>query len=120
MEPDSLRELLLSQGHATEETPFGPEHLVYKIDGRKMFAIFSPDEVPPRMNLKCDPDRALDLRDEHEAIIPGYHQNKKHWNTLILDGSLAQSLLTELIAHSYQLVFDSLPKKVRQELGSDG
>jgi predicted DNA-binding protein (MmcQ/YjbR family) len=116
MDAERLCALLRGQPHATEETPFGPEHLVYKIGGHKLFAIFSPDEIPPRVNLKCDPDRALDLRDRHEAIQPGYHMNKRHWNTVILDRSLPAKLVAELVAHSYDLVFASLTKKVRDEL----
>ncbi len=106
----------LSLPHVEETTPFGPDVLVYKVAG-KMFALAIPDEFPPRMNLKCDPDRALELRDRHEGIIPGYHMNKKHWNTLMLDGTLPTKLLRELIEHSYQLVVASLPARTRKELG---
>ena len=81
-----------------------------------MFATLSPDEVPARMNLKCDPERAIDLRDEHESILPGYHMNKRHWNTLVLDQSLSGNLISELIEHSYSLVRASLTKKVRDTL----
>ena len=117
MDAATLRELLLSCPHSTEVTPFGPEHLVYKIDGRKLFAILSPEELPARVNLKCDPDRALDLRDRHEAVLPGYHMNKRHWNTVLLDGSLSRQEMGELVRHSYDLVFASLPKKVQRALG---
>ena len=96
-----------------ETTPFGPEVLVYKVGG-KMFATAVPDEHPHRVNLKCDPERALELRDRYEDIIPGYHMNKKHWNTLNLGGRLPTALVRELIEHSYQLVVASLPKKVRE------
>lgn len=106
----------LSLPQVEETTPFGPDVLVYKVAG-KMFALAIPDEHPARMNLKCDPDRALELRDQHETIIPGYHMNKKHWNTLMLDGSLPSRLVRELIEHSYQLVKDSLPARIRKELG---
>lgn len=106
----------LSLPQVEETTPFGPEVLVYKIAG-KMFALAIPDEYPVRVNLKCDPDRALELRDRHEGIIPGYHMNKRHWNTLILDGSLPSKLVRELIEHSYQLVIASLPARTRKELG---
>lgn len=106
---------LMNRVETTEEFPFGPQAAVYKVAG-KMFAILSPDDVPPQMNLKCDPERALELRDEHEAIIPGYHMNKKHWNTLILDGSLPDSLVIDLIDHSFALVVKGLPKKVREGL----
>lgn len=110
-----IRDALLGFPEATEETPFGPNVLVYKVAG-KMFATLSPDEVPVRMNLKCDPDRALDLRDENEAIIPGYHMNKKHWNTLVLDGSLAHSFVLELIHHSFELVLAGHSGAVRKRI----
>ncbi len=110
-----IREKLLSFPETTEETPFGPEVLVYKVAG-KMFATLSPDELPVRMNLKCDPDRALDLRDEHETIIPGYHMNKKHWNTLVLDGSLPHNFILELIEHSFQLVLAGHTRKTQAQI----
>jgi predicted DNA-binding protein (MmcQ/YjbR family) len=115
MSPSTLSTLLHSLPHVEECTPFGPEHFVEKVGG-KIFAIHSPGEEPIRLNLKCDPDRAVELREEHEAIIPGYHMNKKHWNTLILDGSLPAGLVKELIRHSYDLVFASLPRKTREML----
>lgn len=111
----AIRIQLLSYPEATEETPFGPEVLVYKVAG-KMFATLSPDEVPVRMNLKCDPDRSLELRDNHEGIEPGYHMNKRHWNTLSLDGSLPAPLVSELITHSFELVVAGLPKARRATL----
>lgn len=77
--PDSIDHFLSKPG-AEESTPFGPDVLVYKVAG-KMFALAVPDDFPARINLKCDPERALALRDEHEAITPGYHMNKRHWNT---------------------------------------
>jgi predicted DNA-binding protein (MmcQ/YjbR family) len=76
-----------------------------------MFALTVPEEFPARINLKCDPERAVILRDEYESILPGYHMNKRHWNTLVLDGSLPSKLIGELIDHSYDLVAASLPKK---------
>ncbi len=106
--PDAIT-CFLSKPGAEETTPFGPDVLVYKVGG-KMFALAVPDEFPARINLKCDPDRAVVLREEHEAIIPGYHMNKRHWNTVILDGSLPSALVRELVDHSYQLVSASLPK----------
>ena len=106
--PDVISYILSKPG-AQETLPFGPDTLVYKVGG-KMFALTSPDEFPARLNLKCDPERALDLRDAHESIIPGWHMNKRHWNTLILDGSLPARLVCELIDHSYDLVVASLPR----------
>lgn len=113
---DESRDLMLSLPETTEETPFGPDVLVYKVAG-KMFATLSPEDVPAQMNLKCDPDRALDLRENYPStILPGYHMNKRHWNTLVLNGSLPPSLVSELIRHSYELVVANLPKKDRLRL----
>lgn len=112
---DEVRDLLLSQPATEEGTPFGPEVLVYKVGG-KMFATLSPEDLPARMNLKCDPDRAIELRDQHESILPGYHMNKRHWNTLVLDPTLSADLVRELIEHSYALVRASLTKKDRDSL----
>jgi predicted DNA-binding protein (MmcQ/YjbR family) len=102
----------LAKPSVEETTPFGPDVLVYKVVG-KVFALTDPSAFPPRMNLKCDPDRAVDLREEYEAIIPGYHMNKKHWNTITLDDSIPSKLIRELIDHSYELVVASLPKSKR-------
>ncbi len=113
---DDARSHMLAMPKVTEETPFGPEVLVYKVLG-KMFATLVFEDEVGRMNLKCDADRALELRDDHEAIIPGYHMNKKHWNTLVLDGSLSSVLVEELMAHSYDLVVKGMTKKLREELG---
>lgn len=107
--PDVI-DYFLGKPGAEETTPFGPDVLVYKVGG-KMFAATVPEEFPSRINLKCDPERAEDLRDRHSAIVPGFHMNKKHWNTLYLDGSLPANLIRELIDHSYDLVVASLPKK---------
>ena len=109
--PDAIAHCL-SKPAAEETTPFGPDVLVFKVAG-KMFALTNPTDFPPRLNLKCDPDRAVQLREEFDAVIPGYHQNKKHWNTVILDGSIPSPLLTEWIDHSYALVVASLPKSKR-------
>lgn len=106
--PDVIAYFLTKPG-AEETTPFGPDTLVYKVGG-KLFALTSPDEFPARINLKCDPERAITLRDEYAAILPGYHMNKRHWNTLVLDGTLPAKLVRELIDHSYALVRASLPK----------
>ncbi len=109
--PDAISHFLSKSG-AEETTPFGPDVLVYKVGG-KMFALAVPDEFPSKINLKCDPERAEALRDEHEAIKPGYHMNKRHWNTVTLDGSLSDALVCDLIDHSYDLVTASLPKSKR-------
>lgn len=109
--PDAIAHCLAKPG-AEETTPFGPEVLVYKVGG-KMFALTNPDAFPPRLNLKCDPERALELRQEFEGVIPGYHMNKKHWNTVTLDGSIPSQLIAGWIDHSYDLVVASLPKSRR-------
>ncbi len=113
--PDLIEHCLAKKG-AEETTPFGPDVLVYKVCG-KMFALTVPDDVPPRVNLKCDPDRALELRDKYDAIIPGYHMNKRHWNTVCLDGTLPDDLVRDLIDHSYDLVVSGLKKVDRGRLG---
>tara|TARA_B100000963_G_scaffold318030_1_gene298844 strand:- start:45 stop:398 length:354 start_codon:yes stop_codon:yes gene_type:complete len=112
---DDVRCHIMANPRVVEETPFGPEVLVYKILG-KIFATLRFEDEVGQMNLKCDPERALQLRDEHEPILPGYHMNKKHWNTLTLDGSLSSHLVGELIDLSYQLVVKGMPKKTREIL----
>lgn len=95
--------------------PFDETTRVYKVAG-KMFALVSEADDPLRLNLKCDPDQALALRAEHEAILPGYHMNKTHWNTLVIDRSLDAALIKELIDHSYDLVVAGLSAKERESL----
>lgn len=120
--PGSGRELqqaLIDHGLAlpgAEATaPFGPEHLVLKVGG-KMFALTTRDEVPPRFNLKCAPERAIALRATFPAILPGYHMNKQHWNTVVLDGSLPLPDMVAMLDHSYELVLASLPRALRARL----
>lgn len=110
----AIHQFLLERVEKEEEFPFGPEAAVYKVGG-KMFAILIPEDVPPRLNLKCDPEKAVILREEHDAIKPGYHMNKRHWNTVEFDGTLPDSLVLELIDHSYELVIAGLPKQVRDQ-----
>lgn len=114
---DELREYCLAKP-ATEETlPFGPDTLVFKVAG-KMFALTGLDEADLRVNLKCEPEYALELRERHPEIQPGYHMSKKHWNTVYVDdGDLRDDFVYELIDHSYDLVVASLTKKLRAELG---
>jgi predicted DNA-binding protein (MmcQ/YjbR family) len=115
MDLAQFREYCLSKPHATEGTPFGPDVLVFKVGG-KMFALAALDEVPTTVNLKCDPDLALDLRDRYEQIGPGYHMNKKHWNTVEIDSGIPITELRKMIDHSYELVTKSLPKAERKKL----
>jgi predicted DNA-binding protein (MmcQ/YjbR family) len=113
MNVESFRDYCLNKVAATEGAPFGPDNIVFKVEG-KMFALLALDEVPPRVNLKCDPDLALELRDRYEQVRPGYHMNKKHWNTVLLDGVIPEKEVKEMIDHSYDLVVESLPKAKRQ------
>jgi predicted DNA-binding protein (MmcQ/YjbR family) len=114
MDVEEIRGYCLSKKGTDEGFPFDDSTLVIKVGG-KIFALISLNG-DPSMNLKCNPDRAIDLREVNPAIIPGYHMNKKHWNTVILDGSLSNSLIMEMIDHSYDLVFQSLNSKVRLEI----
>ena len=109
MDLAAFREYCLTKPRATEETPFGPDVLVFKVSG-KIFALAALDEVPPRVNLKCSPDLALDLRDRYEQVTPGYHMNKKHWNTVEIQSGIPDVELQKWIDHSYELVSRRLPK----------
>lgn len=113
MNIEDFREYCIAKTAVTEEFPFDEVTLVFKVAG-KMFALTGLDK-DFSINLKCDPERAIELREEHPAIQPGWHMNKKHWNTVYVDGSLKDDLLKELIDHSYELVVKSLSKKVREE-----
>jgi predicted DNA-binding protein (MmcQ/YjbR family) len=114
MNIEELRNYCLQKKGVMETFPFGEETLVYKVSD-KVFLLAGLDEAD-RFNAKCDPERAIELRAEYEEIIPGWHMNKKHWNTVYMNGRLTNKLLKEIIDHSYQLVFDSLPRKVREEI----
>jgi len=109
MDLAEFREYCLSKPNTTEGTPFGPEVLVFKVSG-KMFALAALDELPTTVNLKCDPDLALDLRDQYEQVRPGYHMNKKHWNTVEIESGIPDLELRKMIDHSYELVIKRLPK----------
>ena len=109
MDLEEFREYCLSKPHATEGTPFGPDVLVFKVGG-KIFALTSPEHFPVTANLKCDPDLALDLRDRYDQVRPGYHMNKRHWNTVEIEGGIPDTQLLKMIDHSYDLVAASLPK----------
>jgi predicted DNA-binding protein (MmcQ/YjbR family) len=109
MDLAEFRDYCLTKPGATEGTPFGPDVLVFKVGG-KMFALAALDEVPTTVNLKCDPDLALDLRDRYEQIRPGYHMNKKHWNTVEIEDGIPTVELRRMIDHSYESVIKSLPK----------
>jgi predicted DNA-binding protein (MmcQ/YjbR family) len=114
MNIEQLQEYCLSKPGAEETLPFGPDTLVYKAGG-KVFLLTSLDAADLRFNVKCDPDLAQELREQYDCVQPGYHMNKKHWNTIIADGSVPLKKLKEWIDHSYELVVSSLPKKSREQ-----
>jgi predicted DNA-binding protein (MmcQ/YjbR family) len=114
MNMEELREHCLRKPGAEECFPFGEETLVFKVGG-KVFLIASLTDGN-QFNVKCDPERAIELRERHEEVQPGYHMNKRHWNTVRMDGALKAKDIREMIDHSYTIVVDALPKKVREKL----
>jgi predicted DNA-binding protein (MmcQ/YjbR family) len=115
MNVESVREYCLKMKACTEGFPFDENTLVMKVAG-KMFALINLDENPS-VNLKCDPEKAIELREEYEAVLPGYHMSKKHWNTVLLDGTVPDKMVKQWIEDSYQLVVSRLPKSTREEYG---
>src|SRR5437762_7865638 len=115
MDLAEFRRYCLTKTGASEDIPFGPDVLVFKVGG-KMFALAALDAIPVTVNLKCDPDLALELRDRYEQVRPGYHMNKKHWNTVEIDSGISETELCKMIDHSYDLVVKSLPKAARAKL----
>ncbi|MFI5156293.1 MAG: MmcQ/YjbR family DNA-binding protein [Chitinophagales bacterium] len=113
MDIESMREYCLLKKAVKEEFPFGESTLVFKVK-EKIFLLVGLDRSPLQFNVKCDPEKAVELREEYDAILPGYHMNKKHWNTVIVDGRLGEKLLRQLIDHSYDLVVQSLSGKTRK------
>ena len=116
MDAAALRRWCLAQAGAVEDFPFGPEHSVFKVAG-KIFAISALDRTPLEVSVKSEPELALQLRAGYAAIRPGYHLNKRHWNTLTLDGSLPDELVRDLVEDSYDLVVSALPRRTREQLG---
>jgi predicted DNA-binding protein (MmcQ/YjbR family) len=119
LNPDVLRKACLDFNGAVEEHPFGPEVSVFKVGG-KIFALSALDGEPLTVSLKCDPDLAVRLRSEHPAIVGGYHLNKRHWNTVTLDGSVPDRLVRDMIEDSYDLIVASLPRAERLKLDWPG
>jgi predicted DNA-binding protein (MmcQ/YjbR family) len=115
MTRDDVLAYCSKQRQAVEDQPFGDGVVVFKVGG-KMFALVSLDGSQGSVNLKCDPDLALELRDRLSAVRPGYHTNKRHWNTVDLDGTVEADELREMIDHSYELVVAGLPRSVRVKL----
>ncbi|MEK4510945.1 MmcQ/YjbR family DNA-binding protein [Paenibacillus sp. FSL K6-2524] len=113
---NSIIDYCIKKHGATKEYPFGDDPMVIKIAG-KMFALIFEDEGDHfHLNLKCDPVIAANLREQLEAVRPGFHMNKKHWNTVMIDGSLSESEVYDMIDHSYDLVVNNLPKRLKESI----
>lgn len=114
MNIEAFRNYCLQKKGVTEEFPFGVDTLVYKVYG-KIFALTNL-EFFGSINLKCDPEEAVLLRENYSSVIPGYHMNKNHWNTVMMDNSIPDSILYSWVDTSYDLVFKSLPKKIKENI----
>ena len=114
MNIESFRDFCMAKKGVSEDFPFDEGTLVFKVMG-KMFALTDVD-LFKSVNLKCDPEWAIELREKYPSIIPGYHMNKKHWNTVEMDDSLSDSFIKELVTHSYELVVENLPRALKSEL----
>ncbi|MBL7884105.1 MAG: MmcQ/YjbR family DNA-binding protein [Bacteroidia bacterium] len=115
MNIEELRDYCISKKGVEETMPFGPNTLVFKVMG-KAFLLTGLDELSLQFNVKCNPEYAIELREKYSCVIPGYHMNKKHWNTILVDGSVPEILLYEWINHSYNLVVEGLTKKDKEIL----
>ena len=114
MNIEDYRNYCLRKKGVTEEFPFGPGTLVFKVKG-KMFALTNIDEFES-INLKCDPEQAVQLRERYDAVLPGYHMSKKHWNTILIDRTIPDPMIYQWTDDSYNLVVEGLPKKQQEEL----
>jgi len=114
MDIEEIRDYCLARADVTEGFPFGDDPLVFKVGG-KIFALLNLG-VEMRLSLKCDPEKAIELRERYPAVIPGYHLNKANWNTIYLDKGVNSRLIKEWIDHSYELIFESLPGKIREKI----
>lgn len=115
MNLEEIREYCLSKKGVEEGLPFGEDTLVFKVMG-KMFLLTGINSNPVQFNVKCDPEKAIELRENYTCVIPGYHMNKQHWNTIICEGSASRKIMQEWIDDSYNLVASSLTKKLKTEL----
>ena len=115
MNIEEFRTYCLSKKHVSESFPFDQQTLVFKV-GDKMFSLTSLEKHPTSVNLKCDPERAIELRDSHSEITAGYHMSKKHWNTVSFHSDVNDKMMCDLINDSYDLVFSSLTKKIQSEI----
>lgn len=115
MNIENICEYCLSKKGAVEDYPFDEETLVFKVGG-KMFVLIPLEKIPLQINLKCDPEKAIELREEYEKVQPGWHMSKKHWNTIILDGNIRWNDLKDWIDHSYNEVVKGLNKAERNKI----
>lgn len=115
MNSEEIRFYCIQKNAVEESFPFDDTTLVFKVGG-KIFLLLSLTGDPVQFNVKCDPEKAVELREAYDNVLPGYHMSKKHWNTIICDGSVRDKMIKEWIDHSYELVFTSLPKKTQQQL----
>jgi len=116
MNIEEFRDYCLSKKYVTENFPFDNVTLVFKV-ANKMFALSGLEHHPATVNLKCDPERAIELREEYTDIISGFHMSKVHWNTVTIEGGLPHDFIKELVDHSYELVVKGMTKKLQKELG---
>ncbi len=116
MDMETIRKYCLEKKATTESFPFGESTLVFKVCG-KIFLLMSLDSLPLQFNVKCDPEMAEELREQYSSVIPAFHMNKKHWNTVILNGQVSAKWIRRWIDNSYALVVRSLPVKERKKLG---
>jgi predicted DNA-binding protein (MmcQ/YjbR family) len=117
MDLDTIRKYCLEKKSVTESFPFGETTLVFKVAG-KIFLLVGLDNFPLQFNVKCDPEKAEELREIYSSVIPAFHMNKKHWNTIILNGQIQAKQIFEMINDSYWLVVRSLPAVTRKKLGN--
>jgi predicted DNA-binding protein (MmcQ/YjbR family) len=117
MNAESLQTYCLAKRGVEETQPFGPENLVYKV-GSKMFLLVALEAMPLQFNAKCDPDNAIELREQYGCVLPGFHMSKRHWNTILVDGTVPDKMLLQWVDDSYNLVYESLPKRIKSELAA--
>jgi predicted DNA-binding protein (MmcQ/YjbR family) len=115
MNIEEVRDHCLAKKGVTESFPFDDTTLVFKVAG-KIFALAGISGDPVTINLKCDPEKAIELREQFPCVTPGFHMNKKHWNTVVIDGSVSNKTIRQWIDHSYDLVYASLTKKLRDSI----
>ncbi|HEV3223104.1 MAG TPA: MmcQ/YjbR family DNA-binding protein [Puia sp.] len=116
MDLETIRKYCLEKKSTNESFPFGETTLVFKVSG-KIFLLMSLDSMPLQFNVKCDPEKAEELRETYSSVIPAFHMNKKHWNTIVLNGQVSAKQIREMIDDSYSLVVRTLPLKERKKLG---